>query len=99
MQLVFEDPPVVEKEKERVVKDAIDFIVHREPAAQQRLALAGQIQQAQTTGDLEQVRRLQVEYLKLIGPTPAEATSSPGSAQGGPSRKGGEADGQEEGGA
>jgi len=99
MQLVFEDPPVVEKEKERVVKDAIDFIVHREPAAQQRLALAGQIQQAQTAGDLEQVRRLQVEYLKLIGPTPAEATSSPGSAQGGPSRKGGEADGQEEGGA
>jgi len=99
MQLVFEDPPVVEKEKERVVKDAIDFIVHREPDAQQRLALAGQIQQAQTAGDLEQVRRLQVEYLKLIGPTPAETTSSQGSAQGGPSRKGGEGDGQEESGA
>src|SRR2546425_3725305 len=99
MQFVFEDPPVAEKEKQRVVKEAIDYIVHREPAAQQRLALARQIQQAQTAGDLEQVRRLQVEYLKLIGPTPAEATSSQGSAQGGPSRKGGEGDGQEEGGA
>src|SRR5205809_70231 len=99
MQLVFEDPPVVEKEKEKVVKGAIDFIMYREPAAQHRLALARQIQQAQTAGDLEQVRRLQMEYLKLIGLTPAEVPPSRESGQGQPSRKGGEDDGQEEGGA
>ena len=99
MQLVFEDPPVVEKEKEKVVKEAIDYIVYREPAAQQRLALAKQIQQAQAAGDLEQVRRLQLEYLKLIGLTRAEMTSSQELGQGEPSRKGGEGDGQEEGGA
>ncbi len=99
MQLVFEDPPVVEKEKEKVVKEAIDYIVYREPAAQQRLALAKQIQQAQAAGDLEQVRRLQLEYLKLIGLTRAEMTSSQEPGQGEPSRKGGEGDGQEEGGA
>lgn len=100
MQLVFEEPPVMEKEKERVVREAINYIVFREPAAQQRLVLARQIQQAQTAGDLEQVRRLQAEYLKLVGPSPAEAASHPGAAaQGAPSRKGGEGDGQEEGGA
>lgn len=100
MQLVFEEPPVMEREKERVVREAINYIVVREPAAQQRQVLAKQIQQAQTAGDLEQVRRLQTEYLKLVGLSPAEATAPPGTAvQGAPSRKGGEGDGQEEGGA
>jgi DNA primase len=99
LQMIFEDPPVMEKEKERVVKEAIDYLVHREPAAQQRLALAKQIQQAQASGDLEQVRRLQMQYVKLIGPTLPKVSSSLGSAQGGPSGKGGEEDGQEEGGA
>lgn len=100
MQLVFQEPPVMEREKERVVREAIDYIVVREPAAQQRQALAGQIQQAQAAGDLEQVRRLQTEYLKLVSPSPAEAASRAGAAaQGAPSRKGGEGDGQEEGGA
>ncbi len=98
MQLVFEEPPVMERERERVVRDAIDYILVREPAAQQRQALARQIQQAQAAGDLEQVRRLQTEYLKLVGLSSAEATSRPGTAaQGAPSRKGGEGDGQEEG--
>lgn len=87
MRLVFEDPPVMEKEKERVVREAIEYITHREPAAHGREALARQIREAQVTGDIEKVRRLQTEYLKLVGPTKA------------PSRKGGEEHGEEKGGA
>ncbi len=100
MRLVFEDPPVMEKEKEKAVRDAVEYIAHREPAALQRLAVAKQIQQAQAAGDPEQVRKLQMEYLKLVGLSAAETALRPGTAtQGDPSRKGGEGDGQEEGGA
>jgi DNA primase len=77
MRLVFEEPPVAEKEKEQVVREAIDYISVRVPAAQQRLALARQIQQAQTVGDLQQVRQLQMAYMKLIGPSGPEMASSP----------------------
>ncbi len=71
VQLVFEHPPVVEREAPRVVRDAIDYIVRREPAARARQELARRIQQAQAAGDVEQVRRLQLEYVKLVSPSPA----------------------------
>ena len=88
----------MEKEKEKVVRDAVEYIAYREPAALQRLAVAKQIQQAQLAGDLEQVRKLQMEYLKLVGLSAAETAVRPGTAtQGDPSRKGGEGNGQEEG--
>lgn len=96
MQLVFDEPPVAARERERVVQEAIDYIARREPMAARRQALAKEIEQAQTAGDLEQVRRLQTEYLNLVSP------SGPGPAAvglGGPSRKGGEVHGEEEGGA
>lgn len=86
MRLVFEEPPVMEKERERVVREAIEYITRREPAAHRREALAKAIQAAQTAGDVQQVRRLQMEYVKLVGMEE-------------PSRKGGEEHGQEKGGA
>jgi DNA primase len=98
MQLVFEDPPVTEREKEQVVREAIDYIMVREPAALQRLVLAKQLHHAQAAGDLEQVRQLQTAYLKLVGQHPAQATSTAERAgQGVPSPKGGDGDGQKEG--
>ncbi len=98
MRLVFEELPVAEKEKEQVVREAIDYISVQVPAAQQRQALARQIQQAQTAGDLQQVRQLQMAYIKLIGPSGPEMTSSP--VPGGPATpapKGGDNHGQKEG--
>jgi len=86
LELAFEEPPVVEKDKERVVRDAIAYIVERQPAARRREALARAIAAAQAAGDAEQVRHLQTAYLKLIGVIQA-------------SRKGGDDHGQEEGGA
>lgn len=83
--LLFEDPPVVEKDKERVVREALDYMVERQPAAHRRDVLAKAIAAAQASGDVEQVRRLQAEYLQLIGGTQA-------------SRKGGDDHGQEKGG-
>jgi len=86
LELAFEEPPVVEKDKERVVRDAIAYIVERQPAARRREALARAIAAAQAAGDAEQVRHLQTAYLKLIGVIQT-------------SRKGGDDHGQEEGGA
>lgn len=68
MRLVFEEPPVMEKEKERAVREAIEYLGHREHAAQRRDALVKEIHAAQAAGNAEQVRRLQMEYLKLVGP-------------------------------
>jgi DNA primase len=84
--LLFEDPPVVEKDKERAVRDAVDYIVERQPAARARDALAKAIAAAQASGDVEEVRRLQTEYVNLVGVTRT-------------SRKGGDGHGQEKGGA
>jgi DNA primase len=97
MRLVFEEPPVAEKEKEQVVRETIDYISVRVPAAQQRQALARQIHQAQAAGDLQQVRQLQMAYVKLIGPSGHETGSSP--VPGGPTTpapKGGDNHGQKE---
>ncbi len=77
MRLTFEELPIIEKEKGRVVREAIEYLTRREPAALQREALTSQIHAAQVAGDIEQVRRLQTEYVKLV--------SHPS-----PSRKGGE---------
>ena len=84
--LLFQDPPVVEKDKERAVRDAVGYIVERQPAARARDALAKAIAAAQASGDVEQVRRLQTEYVNLVGVTQT-------------SRKGGDGHGQEKGGA
>lgn len=86
MRLMFEDLPLVEKEKERVVAETIDFLARRRPAAHRRDALARQIAAAQAAGDTEQVRKLQMAYLELVG-------------RGIPSLKGGEEHGKEKGGA
>lgn len=98
VQLVFEEAPVVAKETPRVVREAIEYITERQPAAFRREALGRQIQEAQAAGDVEQVRRLQVEYLKLVGPMMRTDSSRQSSGQA-PSRKGGEEHGKEEGGA
>lgn len=67
LSLLFEDPPVVEKDKEKAVREAVAYIVERQPAARARDALARAIAAAQASGDVEQVRRLQAEYLNLVG--------------------------------
>lgn len=85
LNLLFVDPPVVEKDKERVVREAVAYMVERQPAAHRRDGLAKAIAAAQASGDVEQVRRLQAEYLQLIGSTQT-------------SRKGGDDHGQEKGG-
>lgn len=82
LSLLFEDPPVVEKDKERVVREALEYVVEREPHAQRRDALTKAIAAAQASGDVEQVRRLQAEYVELVGSMKA-------------SRKGGDDYGQE----
>lgn len=108
MQLVFEDLPVLEKEKEKVLSEAIDYLA-RQPVARRREVLAKEIAAAQAAGDIEEVRRLQIAYLELVGLTSRSEGSGQGlqgpgqalrqdSGQAGPSRKGGEEHGQEEGG-
>ncbi len=84
--LLFEDPPVEEKDRERVVKDAVEYLVHGQRAAGRFDALQNAISAAQAAGDIEQVRRLQMEYEQLVGMVHA-------------SRKGGHDDGQEKDGA
>lgn len=70
MRLAFEEPPVVEKEKARVVEETVEYLIRREPAAARRTSLATAIHAAQLAGDVEQVRRLQTEYLQLVTATP-----------------------------
>lgn len=86
VSLLFEDPPVEEKDRERVVNDSVDYLVHRQRATGRFDALQKAISAAQAAGDVEQVRRLQTEYEQLVGMLHA-------------SRKGGDHDGQEKGGA
>ncbi|MBI2973231.1 MAG: DNA primase [Armatimonadetes bacterium] len=66
MHLVFEEPPVEGKDKQRAVQESIDYLTRRIPDARRRETLAKEIVTAQAAGDLEQVRRLQMEYLKLV---------------------------------
>jgi DNA primase len=67
LRMLFEDPPVEEKDKQKVIDDAIRYLTEREPAALRREALAKEIQAAAAAGDSEEVRRLQMQYLKLVG--------------------------------
>lgn len=85
--LLFEDPPVVEKDREKVVHATVEYIAEWQPAARRREAVAHAIAAAQAAGDVEQVRRLQSEYLQLVG------------TSGHASRKGGDDHGQEKAGA
>lgn len=66
MQLVFEAPPVEEKDKQRAVQESMDYLTRRIPGAERREMLGRQIAAAQAAGDLEQVRRLQMAYLELV---------------------------------
>jgi DNA primase len=84
--LLFEDPPVEEKDRERVVNESVEYLVRRQRTAGRFEALRTAITAAQAAGDIQQVRRLQTEYEELIGMLHA-------------SRKGGADDGQEKGGA
>jgi len=84
--LLFEDPPMEEKDREQVVNDAVDYLTRRQHAAGQFDALQKAIAAAQAAGDVQQVRRLQTEYEELIGMLHA-------------SRKGGDDHGAEKGGA
>jgi DNA primase len=84
--LLFEDPPIEEKDREKVVDDAVDYLIRRQRAAGRFDALQKAISAAQSAGDVQQVRRLQTEYEELIGKFHA-------------SRKGGDAHGTEKGGA
>ena len=84
--LLFEDPPVEEKDREKVVNESVEYLVRRQRTAGRFEALHAAITAAQAAGDIQQVRRLQTEYEELIGTLHA-------------SRKGGEDDGQEKGGA
>ncbi|HEY6102574.1 MAG TPA: DNA primase [bacterium] len=65
--LLFDDPPVEEKDREKVVNDAVDYLVNRQRAAGRFDALRKAITAAQAAGDVQQVRRLQAEYEQLIG--------------------------------
>jgi hypothetical protein len=85
LSLVFEDPPVEEKDREKVVNESVEFLVRQRTAGRFE-ALSAAITTAQAAGDIQQVRRLQAEYEELIGVMHA-------------SRKGGDDDGQEKGGA
>lgn len=67
LSLLFQDPPVEEKDRERVVNDAVEYLVHRQRAAGRFEALRKAIAAAQAVGDVQQVRRLQTEYEQLIG--------------------------------
>lgn len=85
--LLFEDPPVEERDRGKVITDAVEYLVHRQRATERFDALHKAIAAAQAAGDVQQVRRLQAEYEELIGMLHA-------------SRKGGDdADAQEKGGA
>jgi DNA primase len=72
LRMLFEDPPVEEKDTQKVVDDAISYLAEREPAALRRDALAKEIQIAAAAGDSEKVRSLQMQYLKLVGTTDAK---------------------------
>ncbi|HEY3248709.1 MAG TPA: DNA primase [bacterium] len=67
LRMLFEDPPVEEKDTQKVLTDAIGFLAEREPNALRRQVLAKEIQAAQAAGDSEKVRSLQMQYLKLVG--------------------------------
>lgn len=69
LRMLFEDPPVEEKDRQKVIADAVTYLAEREPAAQKREILAREIQAAQVAGDSEKVRSLQMQYLKLVGTT------------------------------
>lgn len=69
LRMLFADTPVEEKDKEKVFADAIAYLAEREPAALRREQLARDIAEAQAAGDDQKVRRLQMQYLKLVGTT------------------------------
>jgi DNA primase len=66
VRLTFEAPPVVERDKDRAVADAVHYLVHTEPTAAERRRVWEAIQAAQARGDEVELRRLQAAYSELI---------------------------------
>jgi len=69
LRMLFEETTVEEKDKEKVLADAIAYLAERAPAALRRETLAREIRDAQAAGDDQKVRQLQMQYLKLVGTT------------------------------
>jgi hypothetical protein len=66
MRLVFEAPPVTDRDKDRAVADALRYLTRTEPAAVERRRVWEALQAAQAGGDEKEVRRLQAAYAELI---------------------------------
>jgi DNA primase len=64
--LALAPPPVTDRDKERAIADALRYLVHVEPAAEQRRRLWEALQAAQRSGNEEELRRLQAAYMQLI---------------------------------
>jgi hypothetical protein len=66
MRLAFEPPPVMDRDKERAVADALRFLSQTQPAAAEARRVWEALQSAQASGDEAEVRRLQAAYAELI---------------------------------
>jgi DNA primase len=66
MRLAFEPPPVMDRDKERAVADALRFLSQTQPAAAEARRVWEALQSAQASGDDAEVRRLQAAYAELI---------------------------------
>ncbi|MDI6773294.1 MAG: DNA primase, partial [bacterium] len=66
VRLVFEPPPVTERDKDRAAAEAVRYLVHTSPAAVERERLWVALQAAQMRGDEAELRRLQAAYADLI---------------------------------
>jgi DNA primase len=67
MHLVFEEPPVTARNKDRAVGDAVRYLTHVGPGEVERRRLWDAIQAAQASGDHPEVSRLQAMYAELVG--------------------------------
>jgi hypothetical protein len=67
MHLVFEEPPVMDRNKNRSMDEALRYLTHTEPAEVERRRLWDAIQAAQSKGDHPEVSRLQAMYAELVG--------------------------------
>lgn len=66
VRLAFEPPPVTERDKDRAAAEAVRYLAHTRPAADERERLWVALQAAQACGDEVELRRLQAAYAELI---------------------------------
>lgn len=67
MHLVFEEPHVTARNKDRAVDEAVRYLTHTGPVEVERRRLWDAIQTAQANGDDPEVSRLQALYSDLVG--------------------------------